>query len=75
MRDAGLLRALCVALDRVDLDDVAAPALARAMLRPMETLTTPGAAARDRVPSTRPAAAIETGAPPGPGAAGPAAPR
>jgi E3 ubiquitin-protein ligase HUWE1 len=75
MRDAGLLRALCVALDRVDLDDVAAPALARAMLRPMETLTKPGAAARDRVPSTRPAAATETGAPPGPGAAGPAAPR
>ena len=75
MRDAGLLRALCVALDRVDLDDVAAPALARAMLRPMETLTKPGAAARDRVPSTRPAAAAETGAPPGPGAPGPAAPR
>jgi hypothetical protein len=41
MRDTGLLSALCAALDRVDLDDIDASGLVRAMLRPMETLTKP----------------------------------
>ena len=53
MRDAGVLRALCVALDRVDLNDVAAPALARHAAADGDA-TDPGARARDRLATKSP---------------------
>ena len=41
MKDADLLPAMCAALNRVDLNDGAAPVLVNAILRPLEVMTRP----------------------------------